>query len=105
MQKFIAKLIEAEWDQKQSSKGILQKGALRNFAKFSWKRLFSCELFKIYKNTFFRRMPLDDWEKETLTQVFSCEFGKISKNTFFHRTKQNFFRTKLRDLLYLFNSI
>ena len=50
-------------------------------------------------------MPLDDWEKETLTQVFSCEFGKISKNTFFHRTKQNFFRTKLRDLLYLFNSI
>ena len=52
MQKFIAKLIEAEWDQKQSSKGILQKGALRNFAKFSWKRLFSCELFKIYKNTF-----------------------------------------------------
>ena len=35
MQKFVAKLIEAEWDQKQSSKGILQKGALRNFAKFS----------------------------------------------------------------------
>ena len=25
-------------------------------------------------------------KKETLVQVFSCEFYKISKNTFFHRT-------------------
>ena len=25
-------------------------------------------------------------KKETLPQLFSCEFWKISKNTFFHRT-------------------
>ena len=70
MQKFIAKLIEAEWDQKQSSKGILQKGALRNFAKFSWKRLFSCELFKIYKNTFLQNASRRLGKRDPDTGIF-----------------------------------
>ena len=45
----------------------VRKSVLRNFAKFSGKRL--------YQSLFF--------EKETLAQVFSCEFCEISNKTFF----------------------
>ena len=48
-----------------------KKGVLRKFAKFTRKHLCqkpeACNFIK----------------KETLAQVFSCEFYKISKNTFF----------------------
>ena len=44
------------------------KSILRNFAKFTGKRL--CQ------SLFFNK-------KETLAQVFSCDFCEISKNTFF----------------------
>ena len=53
-----------------------RKGVLRNFAKFTGKHL--CQ------NLVFNKVA--DLKKESLAQVFSCEFFKISKNTFFHRT-------------------
>ena len=43
---------------------VPQKGIMRNFGKFTRKRL--C------------------WTNEALAQVFSCEFCKICKNTFSH---------------------
>ena len=46
-----------------------KKGILRNFAKFTGKRL--CRNFI---------------KKEALAQVFSCKFCEISKNTFSYRT-------------------
>ena len=51
-----------------------KKSALRNFAKFTGKRL--CQ------SLFCRPQA----EKETLAQVLSCEFCEISKNTFSYRT-------------------
>ena len=42
-------------------RGVPQKGVVRNFGKFTRKRL--C------------------WTNEALAQVFSCEFRKICKNT------------------------
>ena len=42
----------------------MRKDVLRNFTKFTGKRLFFIKT-------------------EALTQVFSCEFCEISKNTFF----------------------
>ena len=45
-----------------------KKGVLKNFAKFTGKHL--CQSKNLVK-------------KETLTQVFSCEFFKVFKNTFF----------------------
>ena len=53
-----------------------RKGVLRNFAKFTGKHL--CQ------NLVFNKVA--GVKKESLAQVFSCEFFKISKNTFFHRT-------------------
>ena len=53
-----------------------RKGVLRNFAKFTGKQL--CQ------NLVFNKVA--GLKKESLAQVFSCEFFKISKNTFFHRT-------------------
>ena len=51
-----------------------KRGVLRNFAKFTGKRLCQSPFF----NNFIK--------KEVLAQVFSREFSEISKNTFFHRT-------------------
>ena len=59
---------------KQSSRGVLEKGGLKNFINFTGEHL--CQ------NT-------DAWnfiKKGILAQVFSCEFYKIFKNTFFYRT-------------------
>ena len=49
-----------------------KKRVLRNFAKFTGKRL--CH--SLFLNNFIKKE----------TQVFSCEFCEISKNTFIHRT-------------------
>ena len=69
--------------QKQSSGGILQKGALRNLAKFTGKHLCQRVLFNKVESLRLRPATL---LKNSLAQVFSSEFGEISKNTFFHRT-------------------
>ena len=67
------------YQQKQSSRGVLEKGVLRNFVKFKGKHL--CQ------SLFFNKVAdLNFIKKETLEQVFSCEFYKISKKTFFYRT-------------------
>ena len=50
--------------QEQPSKGVLKKGVMRNFGKFTRKRL--CRT------------------NEALAQVLPCEFCKICKNTFSH---------------------
>ena len=78
------------------------KGVLRNFAKFTGKHL--C------KSLFFNKVA---GLHETLAQVFSCEFYKISKNTFFTehlRTTASLFWQYIMisflqvDLLFLTNS-
>ena len=48
----------------------VKKSVVKNFAKFTGKHLHQSHFIK----------------KETLAQVFSCEFYKIFKNTFFYRT-------------------
>ena len=48
----------------------IKKGVLRNFTKFTGKRMHQIVGLQLIK-------------KETLAQVFSCEFYEISKNTFF----------------------
>ena len=63
----------------------LNKGVLKNFAKFTAKHL--CQSLSFNKVLGLRSATL--LKKETLAQVFSCEFCKIFKNTFFtehHRT-------------------
>ena len=65
--------------QKQSSRGVLPKSVLRNFAKFTGKHL--CQTLFFNKAFFFFLI-----KKETLAQMFSCEFCEISKNTFSYRT-------------------
>ena len=47
-----------------------EKGALKNFTKFTGKHVPACNFVK----------------KETLAQVCSCEFCEIFKNTFLYRT-------------------
>ena len=67
--------------QKQSSKGVLKKGVLRNFTKFTGKHL--CQ------SLFFNKVAgsaCNSIKKETLPQVFFCEFYEISKNTFLQNT-------------------
>ena len=49
----------------------MKKGVLRNFPKFTGKRLYQC------------LRPATLLKKETLAQAFSCQFCEISKNTFF----------------------
>ena len=57
----------------------MEKGALRNFAKFAGKLL--CQ--SLFFNKVAGSRPATFIKKETLAQVFSCEFCEISKNTFF----------------------
>ena len=54
----------------------VRKGVLRNFTKFTGKRL-------CWFSFLIKLQALNFIKKENLTQVFSCEFCKISKNTFF----------------------
>ena len=53
----------------------VRKGVLRNLAKFTGKHL--------YLSPFFNKEAFNCIKKETLAEVFSCEICKISKNTFF----------------------
>ena len=52
-----------------------KKDALKDFATFTAKKTICT-----------RAAGYNFIKKETLTQAFSCEFFKMSKNTFFHRT-------------------
>ena len=54
---------------------LCEKGALRNFTKFTGKHL--CQ------SLFFNKEACNFIKKETLAQVFCCEFCEISRNTFF----------------------
>ena len=56
----------------------VRKGVLRNFVKFSGKRM--CQSLFFNKVTGLR--PCNFIKKEILAEVFSCEFCEISKNTF-----------------------
>ena len=67
--------------QRQPPEVLRKKSVLRNFAKFTGKRMWQSLFFNNYyisNNNFIK--------KETLARVFSCEFCEISKNTFLHRT-------------------
>ena len=55
-----------------------KKCVLRNFTKFTGKRLCQSLIF----NKVARLRPANFSKKETLAQVFSCEFCEISKNNF-----------------------
>ena len=59
---------------------LRKKGVLRNFAKFTGKRLCQSLFFNKVAGAY------NFIKKETLAQVFSCEFREISKSTFLHRT-------------------
>ena len=59
-------------------KRYVRKGVLRNFVKFSGKRM--CQSLFFNKVTSLR--PCNIIKKEILAEVFSCEFCEISKNTF-----------------------
>ena len=56
----------------------VEKGVLRNFAKFTGKHLCQSLFFNKVAG-----LACNFIKKETLAQVFSCEFCEISKNTFF----------------------
>ena len=60
-----------------------KKGVLKNFAKFTGKHPCQSLFFNKVAGL---RLQLKRLKKETLTQVFSCEFWKISKNSFSYRT-------------------
>ena len=76
--------IAAQHQKSRSSHTVVfcKNDVLRNFAKFTGKRL--C------KSLFFNKVaglgPASFIKKETLAQVFSCEFCEFSKNTFSYRT-------------------
>ena len=57
-----------------------KKAVLKNFSKFTRKHLYQGLFFN--KVAGLRPATL----LKTLAQVFSCEFWKISKNTFFYKT-------------------
>ena len=64
---------------KQSSRGVLKRDVLENFAKFTEKHL--CQ------SLFFNKVQACNFiKKEALAQVFFCEFCEIFKSTSFHRT-------------------
>ena len=58
-----------------------KKGVLSNFIKFTGKHL--CQGLFLNKVAGLRPQTCNFIKKKTLTQVFSCEFWKISKNTLF----------------------
>ena len=64
-----------------SQRCSVKKGVLRNFAKFTGKHLCQSLFFNKVAD-----LACNFIKKETLAQVFSCEFYKISKNTFSYRT-------------------
>ena len=59
----------------------IKKGVLKNFTKFTGKRLCQSIFFNKVIKKFLKFI-----KKETLAQVFSCEFCEIFKNTFLQNT-------------------
>ena len=60
-----------------------EKGVLRNFAKFTRKKLPGA------RDSFLTKLQAEAGnfiKKETLVEVFSCEFFEISNNIFSYRT-------------------
>ena len=86
--------------QKQSREVFCKKGALRNFAKFTWKHL--CQSLFLNKVAGIRLLR-KAIKKETLEQVFSCEYCEISKNTFLQNTSRrlllSFYKKILTNLM------
>ena len=76
--------------QKQPPEVFCKKGVLRNFVKFTGKHLRQS----------LRLQPCNFIKKEALAQVFSCEFYKISKNTFFTENIETTAYVKLRTKCY-----
>ena len=64
-------------------KSSVRKGVLRNLANFTGKHLCQSLFFNIFSFLIAASGLQFYFKKETLTQVFSCEFYRISKNTFF----------------------
>ena len=64
------------------SEVFCKKGVLRDFAKSAGERLCHRVSFLVQ----LQASACSFIRKETLPQVFSCEFYKISKNTFRYRT-------------------
>ena len=60
---------------------FIKKGVLKNFTKFTGKRLCQSIFFNKVIKKFLKFI-----KKETLAQVFSCEFCEIFKNTFLQNT-------------------
>ena len=59
---------------------------LTNFIKDTATQVFSCEIWKNFKNAFStERLQWLLLSKETPTQVFACENCRIFKGTFFYR--------------------
>ena len=67
--------------QKQPPEVLCKKDVLRNFGKFTGKHLCLRLFFNKVAGLWPEACNLI--EKESLTQMFSCEFWKISRNTFF----------------------
>ena len=63
------------------SRGVLQKGVLRNFTKLTGKPLSQSLFFNKVTG-----LTCNLIKKDTLAQVFSCQVREISKNAFFYRT-------------------
>ena len=61
-----------------ATRGVLKKGVLRNFGKFTGKHLCECLFFNKVAG-----QPAILFKKKTLAQAFSCEFCKISMNAFY----------------------
>ena len=75
----------------------MKKGVLRNFTKFTAKRLCQSLFYNIEKRLFLRTPQTCNFiKKETLTQLLSCEICEISNNSFFSghlwTTVSEFFR-------------
>ena len=67
--------------QKQYPDMFDKKGVFRNSAKFTRKRLVGFSFLKKFRSQDYNYM-----EKESPTQAYSCESFKIIKNSFFYRT-------------------
>ena len=75
-------LIEFFKIQKQSSGGVLQKKVFLEISQNSQEN--TCARVSFLRKL--QTEACNFIKRETLAQVFSCEFYKISKNTFSYRT-------------------
>ena len=64
----------------------VKKGVLRNFKKLTGNHLCQSLFLRPNNFNFIKKEARKFIKKETLAQVFRCELFKISRNTFFYRT-------------------